>query len=139
MATRRRTIYPRIRGLEAGRPSRPCEMRSASENSMAKYLFEARYTTEGAKGVAREGGSGRRAAIVKMVEGLGGKVETFYFAFGDVDAYVIFDLPDNVTAAAVALAVNQSGGATVKTVALISPEDMDKAGKKAIDYRPPGR
>ena len=106
---------------------------------MAKYLFEARYTTEGAKGVAREGGSGRRAAIVKMVEGLGGKVETFYFAFGDVDAYVIFDLPDNVTAAAVALAVNQGGGATVKTVVLISPEDMDMAGKKAVDYRPPGR
>ena len=106
---------------------------------MAKYLFEARYTTEGAKGVAREGGSGRRAAVVKMVEGLGGKVETFYFAFGDVDAYVIFDLPDNVTAAAVALAVNQGGGATVKTVVLISPEDMDKAGKKAVDYRPPGR
>jgi len=106
---------------------------------MAKYLFEARYTTEGAEGVAREGGSGRRSAIVKMGEGLGGKVETFYFAFGDVDAYVIFDLPDNVTAAAVALAVNQAGGATVKTVALISPEDMDKAGKKAVDYRPPGR
>ncbi len=66
-------------------------------------------------------------------------METFYFAFGDVDAYVIFDLPDNVTAAAVALAVNQGGGATVKTVVLISPEDMDKAGKKAVDYRPPGR
>ena len=106
---------------------------------MAKYLFETRYTTEGAKGLAREGGSSRRAAVVKMVEGLGGKVETFYFAFGDVDAYVIFDLPDNVTAAAVALAVNQGAGATVKTVVLISPEDMDKAGKKAVDYRPPGR
>jgi uncharacterized protein with GYD domain len=106
---------------------------------MAKYLFEARYTAEGAKGVAREGGSGRRAAIAKMTEGLGGRVETFYFAFGDVDAYVIVDLPDNVTAAAAALAVGQSGAATVKTVALISPEDMDKAGKKAVEYRPPGR
>jgi uncharacterized protein with GYD domain len=106
---------------------------------MAKYLFEARYTAEGAKGVAREGGSGRRAAIAKMTEGLGGRVETFYFAFGDVDAYVVVDLPDNVTAAAAALAVSQSGAATVKTVALISPEDMDKAGKKAVEYRPPGR
>ena len=106
---------------------------------MAKYLFEARYTAEGAKGVAREGGSGRRAAVVKMVEGLGGKEETFYYAFGDVDAYVIFDLPDNVTTAAIALAVNQGGGATVKTVALISPEEMDMAGKKSVDYRPPGR
>lgn len=105
---------------------------------MAKYLFEARYTPEGAKGVAREGGSGRRAAIAKMAEGLGGKLETFYYAFGDVDAYVIVDLPDNVSAAAAALAVNQGGAASVKTVVLIPPEDMDKAGKKAVEYRAPG-
>jgi uncharacterized protein with GYD domain len=106
---------------------------------MAKYLFEARYTPEGAKGVAREGGSGRRAAIAKMAEGLGGKLEAFYYAFGDVDAYVIVDLPDNVAAAAAALAVNQGGAASVKTVVLIPPEDMDKAGKKAVEYRAPGR
>ena len=106
---------------------------------MTKYLLEACYTTEGAKGLAREGGTGRRAAIAKMAEGLGGKLETFYYAFGDVDAYVIVDLPDHVTAAAVALAVSQGGGATVKTVILIAPEDMDKAGKKAVEYRPPGR
>lgn len=105
---------------------------------MAKYLFETHYTVEGAKGVAREGGSGRRNAIAKMLEGLGGKLETFYYAFGDVDAYVIVDVPDSVTVAAIALAVNQGGGATVKTVVLISPEDMDKAGKKAVSYRPPG-
>jgi uncharacterized protein with GYD domain len=114
-------------------------MRSPKEGNMAKYLFEARYTAEGAKGVAREGGSGRRAAIAKMTEGLGGKLETFYYAFGDVDAYVIVDLPDSVAAAAVALAVNQAGAATVKTVVLIPPEDMDKAAKKVVDYRPPGR
>jgi uncharacterized protein with GYD domain len=106
---------------------------------MAKYLFEAKYTAEGAKGVAREGGSARRAAIAKMAEGVGGKLETFYYAFGDVDAYVIVDVPDSVTAAAVALAINQTGAVTVKTVVLIPPEDMDKAGKKAVEYRPPGR
>jgi uncharacterized protein with GYD domain len=106
---------------------------------MAKFLIEAHYTPEGAKGIAREGGTGRRAAIAKMTEGLGGKMESFYYAFGDVDAYVIVDLPDNVTAAAVALAVNQAGLATTKTIVLLSPEDMDKAGKKSVDYRPPGR
>lgn len=105
---------------------------------MAKYLLEAHYTAAGAKGLATEGGTGRRSAIAKMLEGLGGKLETFYYAFGDVDAYVIVDVPDAITAAAVALAVNQSVGATVKTVVLITPEDMDKAGKKAVDYRPPG-
>ncbi|MGO4872805.1 MAG: GYD domain-containing protein [Roseiarcus sp.] len=105
---------------------------------MPKYLFEAHYTAAGAKGVAKEGGTGRRTAIAKMAEALGGKLESFYFAFGGVDAYVVVDAPDNVTAAAVALAVNQSGAASVKTVVLITPEEMDKAGKKTVDYRPPG-
>jgi uncharacterized protein with GYD domain len=106
---------------------------------MAKYLVEARYTAEGAEGLVREGGTGRRAAAAKAVEGLGGKIEAFYYAFGDVDAYVIFDVPDNVSAAALALAVSQSGGINTKTVVLITPEEMDQAGKKAVDFRPPGR
>jgi uncharacterized protein with GYD domain len=106
---------------------------------MAKYLIEARYTTEGAKGVAREGGSGRRAAVAKMAEGLGGKLESFYFAFGEVDAYVVVDFPDGVSAAAAVLAINQTGAVGVKTVVLISPEDMDKAAKKSVEYRAPGR
>ena len=106
---------------------------------MAKYLVEARYTAEGAKGLAREGGTGRRAAAAKAIEGLGGKLESFYYAFGDVDAYVIFDVPDNVSAAALSLAVGQSGGINTKTVVLITPDEMDQAGKKAVDFRPPGR
>jgi uncharacterized protein with GYD domain len=106
---------------------------------MAKFLVEARYTAEGAKGLAREGGTGRRAAAAKAVEGLGGKIEAFYYAFGDVDAYVIFDVPDNVSAAALSLAVGQSGGISTKTVVLITPEEMDQAGKKAVDFRAPGR
>jgi uncharacterized protein with GYD domain len=106
---------------------------------MAKYLVEARYTAEGAKGLAREGGTGRRAAAAKAVEGLGGKIEAFYYACGDVDAYVIFDVPDNVSAAALSLAVGQSGGINTKTVVLMTPEEMDQAGKKAVDFRPPGR
>jgi uncharacterized protein with GYD domain len=106
---------------------------------MAKYLVEARYTAEGAKGLAREGGTGRRAAAAKAIEGLGGKIEAFYYAFGEVDAYVIFDLPDHASAAALALAVSQGGGINLKTVVLMTPEEMDQAGKKAVDYRPPGR
>jgi uncharacterized protein with GYD domain len=106
---------------------------------MAKYLVEARYTADGTKGLAREGGTGRRAAAAKAVEGLGGKIEAFYYAFGDVDAYVIFEVPDNVSAAALSLAVSQSGGINTKTVVLMTPEEMDQAGKKAVDFRPPGR
>jgi hypothetical protein len=55
---------------------------------MAKYLFEARYNAEGAKGVAREGGTGRRAAVAKMAEGLGGKLETFWDALAKLDSRI---------------------------------------------------
>ena len=106
---------------------------------MAKYLIEGRYTTEGAKAIGREGGSARRETAAKMIQSVGGKLEAFYFAFGDVDVYAIVDLPDSVAAAAVALAINQTGVVAGKTVVLIAPEDMDKAAKKAVDYRPPGR
>ena len=105
---------------------------------MAKYLFEAHYTAEGTKGLAREGGSGRGEAVTKVVESVGGKLEAFYYAFGDVDAYIILDLPDNVTAAAVSLTAHQSGFIAGKTVVLMSPDDMDKAAKKIVAFRPPG-
>ena len=86
---------------------------------MPKFLFEANYTPEGAKGIVKEGGSARRAAIEKTISALGGRLEAFHFAFGAVDAYVIVVLPDNVTAAAMALAVGQSGLASTKTVVLL--------------------
>jgi len=88
--------------------------------------------------VASAAGLAAFAAVTLFAPG-GGKLEAFYYAFGDIDAYVVVDVPDAISAAAVALAVNQGGGASVKTVVLISPEDMDKAGKKAVDYRAPGR
>ena len=106
---------------------------------MAKYLFEANYTAEGAKGIMREGGSARRAAVEKAVAGLGGRLEAFYFAFGATDAFVIVDLPDNATAAAMALAVGQSGLATTRTTVLLTMEEADAATKKSVAYRGPGR
>lgn len=105
---------------------------------MAKYLFEAKYSSMGVKAVISEGGTGRRAALTKAMESLGGRLETFYYAFGEVDAYGIVDVPDNVSAAALALALNQGAWGTARIVVLITPEDMDKAGKKAVSYRPPG-
>jgi uncharacterized protein with GYD domain len=105
---------------------------------MPKFLFEASYTQDGIKGVQSAGGSSRRDAIAKMTEGVGGKLEAFYFAFGDADAYVIVDVPDTERATAVALAVNASGGATVKTVVLLTPEEVDAAAQRSVDYRPPG-
>ncbi len=81
---------------------------------MPKFLFEASYTSEGVKGVQSAGGSSRRDAIARLAESAGGQLESFHFAFGDRDAYVIVDLPDNESATAVALTVNAAGGATVR-------------------------
>ena len=106
---------------------------------MPKYLVEARYTVEGTKGLVREGGSGRRAAVARTIESVGGKVEALYFAFGDVDVYVIVDVPDNVSAAAISLAANQSGAIVSKTIVLLTPEEMDKSVQKAVSFRPPGQ
>jgi uncharacterized protein with GYD domain len=105
---------------------------------MAKYLWKVSYTSDGLKGLVKEGGTKRRAAVDQMTEGLGGKVEAFYYALGDDDAYVIADLPDNVTAAAVSLAVNSVGAVQIKTIPLMSVEELDEASKKSVGYTPPG-
>jgi uncharacterized protein with GYD domain len=108
------------------------------ERAMAKYMYQARYTPEGAKGLVREGASARRAAVEKACAAAGGRLESMYYAFGGVDAYVIADLPNNTAAAALALAVNQAGGATVSTVVLMTVAEVDEAAKQSVTYRPPG-
>jgi uncharacterized protein with GYD domain len=105
---------------------------------MPKYLFEASYTREGVKGVQSAGGTSRRDSVAKAVESLGGRMECFFFAFGDRDVYTIVDLPDNESATAVALTVNSSGAVTVRTTVLLTPEEVDAAAKRSVDYRPPG-
>ena len=105
---------------------------------MPKYLFEASYTLEGAKGLIKDGGSKRRAAVEALAKGLGGRVEAFYFAYGDADAFVIVDLPDSASATAVSLTVAASGAVRVKTIVLITPEEVDQAVKKTVNYRAPG-
>jgi uncharacterized protein with GYD domain len=106
---------------------------------MAKYLFQASYTTEGAKGLLKDGGTKRRQAAKALVESVGGKLEAFYFGFGTTDAYVIVDLPDNVSAAAVSVATMASGAITGNIVVLLTAEEMDQAVKKSAAYTPPGR
>ncbi len=105
---------------------------------MPKYLIVASYTLHRVKGIQSAGGSARRDAVAKVAESVGGSLESFYFGFGDADAYVTVDLPDNEAATAVALTVNAAGGATVKTTVLITPEEVDAAAQRSVDYRPPG-
>jgi uncharacterized protein with GYD domain len=106
---------------------------------MPKYLAQVNYVGEGIKGLLKEGGSSRRAAIEKLFGSVGAKVEALYYAFGDVDLFVIIDAPDNITAAALSLTVNAAGAATTKVTVLLTPEDIDAAAKKTPSYRPPGK
>lgn len=106
---------------------------------MPKFLIQANYKPEGVKGLLKEGGSGRRKAVEQMTADFGGKVESFYYAFGDKDVFVVVDAPDNVSAAAVALAVNASGMVSTTTTPLLTPEEVDEATKKSVKYRAPGQ
>jgi uncharacterized protein with GYD domain len=105
---------------------------------MPKYMIHGSYVGEGLKGLLREGGSKRRDTVTKLLEGMGGKMEGFYYAFGDDDVFAIVDVPDNVTAAAIAMAVNASGAVSIRTTVLMTPEEVDQATKKTVNYRPPG-
>jgi uncharacterized protein with GYD domain len=105
---------------------------------MPKYLIEASYTTEGVKGLQSAGGSSRRQAVADALDSVGGSLESFHFGFGDSDAYVIAELPDNQSAAAVAISVNAAGGAVAKTTVLLTPEEVDAAAQTSVSYRAPG-
>lgn len=105
---------------------------------MPKYLLEVSYTLDGVRGVLAKGGSARKAAAQTAAKSVGGKLDSFYFAFGGTDVFAVADVPDNTAAAAFALAVTAGGGATVRTVVLLTPEEIDAASKKGVKYSPPG-
>ena len=106
---------------------------------MPKYLIQANYVGEGVKGLLKDGGTGRRAAVEKLFGSVGGKVEAYYYAFGDTDLFVIADVPDNVSTAALSLTVNAAGAATARVTVLLTAEEIDAAAKKTPSYRPPGQ
>jgi len=106
---------------------------------MPDYLVTASYTAEGVKGVLKTGGTARADAVEKAVKGLGGKVRSFHFAFGGDDAIVVVELPDNVAAAALGLAVASAGLSSIKTTVLLTPSEIDDAAKKQVAYTPPGK
>ena len=105
---------------------------------MAKFLIQGSYTAEGTKGLIKEGGSGRKAAVQKALEGLGGRLDSMYYSFGTGDVVVICDLPDVTSGLALSLAVNASGAVRISTTPLLSVEEVDAACKKAVSYRPAG-
>ena len=105
---------------------------------MSKYLFTAGYTVSGAKGLLSEGGSGRRAMFQQLFADLGGSMEVFYYGFGADDLYIIADLPDDASATAAALTIGSAGAIGIRTTVLITPETVDQAARKTVNYRAPG-
>jgi uncharacterized protein with GYD domain len=110
---------------------------------MPKFLAQVKFSEEGAKGLLKDGGSSRREAVEKAAKALGGSLEAYYFAFGDVDAYVIFDLPDNAACIAASLVANTAGTQSVTYTPLITPEELDAGAQRGREmrssYRPPGQ
>jgi uncharacterized protein with GYD domain len=106
---------------------------------MAKYLLQASYTADGARGLLKDGGSKRHAAAKTLVESLGGKIECMYFAFGTTDVVAIVDMPDPASAAAASLTIGASGGLSGNLTVLLTPEELDQATKKSARYTPPGK
>lgn len=106
---------------------------------MPKFLYQASYTAEGLRGLLADGGTKRRTAIENLAKGLGGRLESMYFAFGESDVYAIIDAPDNIKAATAALTVGASGVVSIKTVVLLTPEEVDQATQQSVSYSPPGQ
>ena len=106
---------------------------------MPKYLIQASYTAEGLKGLQKDKASGRRAAVMSVLEGLGGKLDAMYYALGKHDVIVVVDLPNTQAATALSVGVSASGLVHTHTTALLTVEETDQALGKSINYKPPGR
>jgi uncharacterized protein with GYD domain len=103
-----------------------------------RYLYLVNYTNDGLHGLLREGGTGRRKAVEALASSLGGHLVSLDYAFGECDAYVICELPDDEAAAAASLRITATGSVTTKTVKLLSPEQLDAATQRELEYREPG-
>jgi uncharacterized protein with GYD domain len=105
---------------------------------MSRYLLKIKYTVDGINGVRKDGGTARVEVARKLVESVGGTLASFDFAFGDVDAYMVIEAPNNASVAGASSIVGAAGGASVETVALLTGTEMDQAMKAQAEYRKPG-
>jgi uncharacterized protein with GYD domain len=105
---------------------------------MPKYLIRASLTPEGLQGLLRESATARRSVVERMITGLDGQLEAMYWAFGEEDVYLLVDLPDNTSVAAACLTVSATGAVRTATTVLLTPEEVDEAIGRKVEYRAPG-
>lgn len=92
---------------------------------------------------AMENPSDRAAVVGGLLEAVGGRLDAYYWMFGDHDGFVIADVPDSTTAATVSLAVSSTGAfAGLETHELIPADQigqlLERAKTAASQYTPPG-
>ena len=107
---------------------------------MPHYLVQVGYNSSGVAGIVQDP-QDRIEKVTPAIEALGGRVECGYFAFGDYDVVVVCEMPDNVSAAAFALAVGAGGTvSSYKTTVLLTPDEAVQAMQKAAEsaYTPAG-
>lgn len=105
---------------------------------MPRYMLKVNYVGEGVKGLLADGGTKRRQEVERIAKALEGRVEAFYYAFGDTDAYIIGEFPDAASVAAASLTASASGRVKTTVTVLMTPEEVDRATKKRPAYSPPG-
>jgi uncharacterized protein with GYD domain len=107
---------------------------------MSKYLVRVSFKSEGIRQVLTKAkASGLRGAVGKLVEAAGGKLEAWYFAFGEDDVIALLELPDNVAAASLSVAANAAGFINLHVTPLLTVDEMDKAIEKSAGLPVPGR
>ena len=118
----------------------PSTFAEGKEATMPTYMVQASYTSTAWNRLVQRP-ENRMEALRPVIEKLGGKVHAWYYCWGDYDVMVLFDVPDNVNAAAASMAV-AAGGAVkeIKTTHLLSPDEGFDAMLLAqgAGYRPPG-
>jgi len=105
---------------------------------MPKYMVQASYTAAGVQGLLKDSATGRKKAIETALTALGGALESIYYCFGDDDVVIVADLPDNITAASLAINVAATGLVRIRTTPLLTIEEVDKALGGKVAYKGPG-
>ncbi|MFD2764336.1 GYD domain-containing protein [Micromonospora eburnea] len=106
---------------------------------MPKFLLESTFTIDGVRGLVNDGGSKRAEVIREAVAAIGGRTESVHFSFGKYDTYVVCDLPDHKTAAALTIAIRAAGGVHTRITPVLTPEEVDEATRMKLTYQAPGK
>ncbi len=106
---------------------------------MPKFLLESSYTTDGVKGLIADGGSKRAEVARQAIESSGGRIESLHFGFGKYDTYVVCDMPDYKSAAALVIAIRAAGGVHTRITPMLTPEEVDEATRMKLTYQAPGK